>query len=272
MEEVEWIESPDGWGKNDVGEKHDSDDDSDDGGGGGGLFADTDPRDFFEFRVQRQERHLQDAADKNAIEVHTTTIRLAGFKLDSSQTDKSTGVTLWQAAPCLANYIMSLDRSSEMITGRKVLELGAGLGLCGIVAHHLGAERVVLTDADTNALQEMRRNVNANRRDDDEADDPSICCSQLRWGSPRPDHPFKQSFGAFDTILAADVIYAEESVQLLFDTVDMLLKTDGQFLLSWLTRWNSIPEDLVLGAARDRNMSWTKPEQEEGIYIIKRKV
>jgi predicted nicotinamide N-methyase len=41
-------------------------------------------------------------------------------------------------------------------------KLGAGLGLVGLVAHKLGAARVVLTDGDDSALQLMQANVAAN--------------------------------------------------------------------------------------------------------------
>lgn len=241
------------------------------------MFADADSRECFQFRVRRREPHRRGDVDDDHDHDHessaseeeaattSTTLRLAGFKLDSGETDKSTGVTLWQAAPRLSTYIMTEELTSEMIVGKKVLELGAGLGLCGIVAHHLGAKRVVITDGETHALRAMRGNVEANR-----LDESSISCHQLLWGSSSPDHPFLAAFGTFDTILAADVVYAREGVELLFETVAMLLKPNGRFVLSWITRWNNIPEDHVLGAARTRNFRWTRPADVTGMYVFTR--
>ena len=60
-------------------------------------------------------------------------LTLSGFELDSDETDHSTGVTLWQAAPRLADYIHIQKQNSDMLCkGKSVLELGAGLGLCKV--------------------------------------------------------------------------------------------------------------------------------------------
>jgi len=42
--------------------------------------------------------------------------------------------------------------SYSVVSGRSVLELGSGLGLCGILAHRLGSTTTVLTDGDTDTL------------------------------------------------------------------------------------------------------------------------
>lgn len=36
---------------------------------------------------------------------------------------------------------------------RRVLELGAGMGVCGLIAHKTGAAAVVLTDGDSDAMK-----------------------------------------------------------------------------------------------------------------------
>ena len=69
------------------------------------------------------------------------------------------GVALWPAAIALAHDIAS---RSEAFRGRRVLELGAGTGLPGIVAATFGA-RVAQTDRDELALSACRRNGELNR-------------------------------------------------------------------------------------------------------------
>jgi predicted nicotinamide N-methyase len=39
------------------------------------------------------------------------------------------GLTLWRAAPILCNYLV--ETAADYIENKYVLELGAGLGLCG---------------------------------------------------------------------------------------------------------------------------------------------
>jgi len=54
-----------------------------------------------------------------------------------------TGSFVWPPAPVLAEYMAG---RAEMFHGETVLELGAGQGLCGLVAASLGATTVCLTD------------------------------------------------------------------------------------------------------------------------------
>ena len=69
------------------------------------------------------------------------------------------GVALWPSAIALAHEVAA--RAGEF-AGRRVLELGSGLGLPGIVAASVGG-RVVQTDRDELALHLARRNGARNR-------------------------------------------------------------------------------------------------------------
>lgn len=254
-EEQEWIESPEGWGTK--VECRGSDDGDVDGlCGSVDLFGNDDPNEYFTFTIQ--------------VDYKTTKLlRSHGFKLDSEETDRSTGVTLWQAAPRLASF---LQNHPEVCKGKSVLELGAGLGLCGITAHYLGAQSVVLTDGDTQTLKQMRENIKHNCGDDafdctnnGTANNQIIACRQLIWGSPHME-TFVQH-GKYDTIIGADVVYTQESVQPLLDTVAFLLEEPhGQFVLSRFSKWNNVDDVVVIESAKLRNLTCVRPS--DGIFIF----
>lgn len=102
-DEQEWIEAPVGWGDNDK----DCSDNDESGRGMIDLFG-SDTSESFSHEIK-----IDNKCSK--------TIRLDGYKLDSDETDHSTGVTLWQAAPRLANYIQA---NAKKFGGKTVLELG----------------------------------------------------------------------------------------------------------------------------------------------------
>ena len=74
--------------------------------------------------------------------------------------EQATRVTIWKAAETLGHYLSK--HSITLILNRSVLELGVGLGLCGILAHRLGASRVCLTDGDSDALPLLKENLERN--------------------------------------------------------------------------------------------------------------
>jgi predicted nicotinamide N-methyase len=145
--------------------------------------------------------------------------------------------------------------------------LGAGLGLCGILAHHLGARQVILTDGDSDTLALLRENVATNVVATSNTHDNKVECRQLRWG-----HEFATSFSVsiqacFDIILASDVIYVEECIEPLMETVVALLAPSGVFCLSYARRNVSI--DKVLCSAEQHGLSWTLPnEAAEGVHVF----
>ena len=158
----------------------------------------------------------------------------------------------------LADYI---QKHTEICKGKSVHELGAGLGLCGIIAHYIGAARVVMSDGDTKTLKGMRENVQHNC--DAGA---NIACRQLLWGSPYMEK-YVEEHGTYDTMLGADIIYTIESLQPLFDTVACLLKKpQGIFVLSRYNKWNNVDDEVVIEAAKIRHLDCSRPS--EGLFVF----
>ena len=177
-EEERWIEadwsmaSSTGGGKGSEG----NDDALDDVPEMGDLFADPDPYDIFLRTYRVRCGNIGEKTPATATgggqeeEFDDLTVSLRGVKAENGQTIRSTGLTLWRASDLLCRYLCS---HPSAVRGQSVAELGAGLGLCGIVAASLGARNVMMTDGDTDTLKGMRENVSSNfdrgqrRRDGD---------------------------------------------------------------------------------------------------------
>ena len=203
------------------------------------------------------------------------TIVLRGKSLIS----QSTGLALWTCSQILCGYLLD---NPHHVKDKCVLELGAGLGLCGIVAHHLGASRVLTTDGDVNVLENLRYNIKLNSSQSGSSDENNtnvvaqsvISCPQLVWGKEL--HEFEQVHGQQNVIVGADIFYAPENIDPIWQTVDKLLKPDGSFLLAFCPHKVSIGK--VLDKARQFGFSWVKPnimetsgendEEDDNEYLV----
>jgi predicted nicotinamide N-methyase len=243
--EVQWIESK--WLQQQEGENT-READEEDIPAVGDLFADPDPLESFRF-------------DWDTLEGKHIAIELTGHKAELGQTLNSTGLTLWRASELLCEYLV---KHPEWVATKDVLELGSGLGLVGLLVHHLGAARTTLTDGDTDTLSNLRENVQRNGADTDCG--RHILCRQLVWGEKL--ESFQTSYGSFDTIVGSDIIYVEQILDPLWTTVDLLLRPAGTFLLSYARRNVSI--DLVLRKATEYGFEWTTPEMSEGVFVFVR--
>lgn len=120
------------------------------------------------------------------------------------------GGIAWPAGEVLSRYICSRqDRQPGWIQEQRVLELGAGTGLVGLVAAKLGAPGVLITDQ-TPLLPLIERNIDLN-------DVRSVCkAAEFNWGELLP-APILSS--GFDLILAADCVYFEPAFPLLVQSL-----------------------------------------------------
>jgi hypothetical protein len=86
----------------------------------------------------------------------TTTLSIR-YRGESSN---STGLGVWSGAELMARFIVE---NPSLIGGKNVVELGAGTGLCSLLAHTvLGAHHVTATDGDTDVLTNLRYNIRRN--------------------------------------------------------------------------------------------------------------
>lgn len=121
------------------------------------------------------------------------------FVKEKPNTGLGTGLTVWDGAVVLSKY---LEYSGLPISGKSVLEVGAGTGLVGVVASVLGASHVVLTDLDY-CLANLQETVEANK--------PNLKgrveTKELDWFSP------EEFWGNNDTSSSADAAAGAGAVE-----------------------------------------------------------
>ncbi len=139
---------------------------------------------------------------------------------------------LWPSARALANVVADLPD----IQGRRVLDLGCGLGAVGLTARAKGAD-VLLVDIRTEALELVRRNAERNALE--------VETRLLDFSDPPAD------LGLFDTIFAADVLYADGMLRAVIRFLKKHLAPDG---LAMITDPMRIEDGGVAGACRLHGM------------------
>ncbi|KAJ8904885.1 hypothetical protein NDN08_001399 [Rhodosorus marinus] len=127
---------------------------------------------------------------------------------------------LWPSALVLSNEIIC--RRSEF-QGSLVLEIGCGLGLCGMAAALAGAESVLLSDNDPLAVDVARMNAENNSRILPEA---TVEHRILDWRAPAA---WPRDF---DIVIAADVLYEPSFADDIANLLPLVLKKGGRLLLA----------------------------------------
>ena len=108
---------------------------------------------------------------------------------------------LWPAGRALATR---LSAEPSLVRGRRVLELGTGLGIAGIAAADAGARRVFLSDIDASAVRLALRSHEELGRSPRRVSGARIDFARGGW-------PAAVRAGAADTdvVIASDVLYSE---------------------------------------------------------------
>ena len=209
-----------------------------------------------------------------------TVVQLRGH----AEINNSTGLSMWLGSEILCRYILN---NPTLIQNQAVVELGSGLGLCGIICYYLGAKRVLLTDGDTSVLSNLRYNVRKNvprnvscddnegnakqqAQQQEEEHEFQLSCPQHIWG--KNIDTFLNQYGTSSVIIATDCVYITQSLEPLWQSVDRLLikkssdendnhdhTTCKEGIFLYTNRCSSAaPIEMVLEMATKYGFTWTK--------------
>jgi predicted nicotinamide N-methyase len=118
---------------------------------------------------------------------------------------------LWASGVALARHVAAID-----VAGKRVVELGCGLGLPSLAAALRGAD-VFATDWAEDAIELLRRNAERNGAE--------LRVEHASWSEPEPvlrDTPW-------DVVLGADLLYEERNAEQL---ATLLPRLGGEVLLA----------------------------------------
>jgi predicted nicotinamide N-methyase len=150
---------------------------------------------------------------------------------------------LWRSGIALAREVAETD-----LGGRRVVELGCGLGLPSLVAARCGAD-VLATDDDEEALPLLERNARENG--------VAVATARVDWA----DADALVERGMFDLVLAADVLYERSAVAQLLSLLPRL----GADV--WLADPGRPAFARFLELARER---WSLDSRDRGVVTIVR--
>lgn len=257
--ETKWIDAWIRWERT-------TDDDGDEASDGGddnqtNGFETPDTTETYSFRYT----HPDDTDQRIDIE-------LDGYKSESEQIWNSTGLTLWRSSRFLCEYMLE---HPDLLRNKRILELGSGLGLCGILAHRMVAPldddkgsdgaSVVLTDGDTDVLPKLRQNLK-----DNQSSTGKVSVHQLLWGKDSGENFLKHHGPLFDVILGADLVYSPRVIAPLWETVGALLGPESIFIMAYCSRRNdggSTSIDEVLETGNKAGFSHECVDHTEDIYV-----
>lgn len=121
---------------------------------------------------------------------------------------------IWESSILLADHMAGLEPDPD----RRILEVGCGLGLVGIVAASFG-HRVTMTEYDDHALEFARANARLNLGP---APTPEI--RKMDWHAPALQGPF-------DWIIGSEMVYRECDFAPLLGLFRTLLRPQGTILI-----------------------------------------
>jgi protein-lysine N-methyltransferase EEF2KMT len=157
----------------------------------------------------------------------------------------TTGRRTWEAALHLGQYLCV---NQSIISGKRVLELGAGTGyLTVLCARHLGATEVISTDGSSEVVCALADNLFVNSLQES----GRVRATQLKWGHTLVDNDdLNGSSGtAVDVVLGADITFDESIIMPLLGTIQEVFETAPRAdCLIAATERNRKTFDFFLGA------------------------
>lgn len=121
---------------------------------------------------------------------------------------------IWPASFVLGRLLRKFEPA-----GKTMLELGAGMGICSMIAARYGFARITLTDLESDALDFARANILRNGLEN------VLEARQLDIRSPGPDPRFA---AGVDFIVASEILYLDDLHRPLLKFVGRHLANNGR--------------------------------------------
>lgn len=144
---------------------------------------------------------------------------------------------LWPAAKFMCSFLEShMDIVLNSYHNElNVLELGAGVGLCGMFMSRLYEQQyskvnIILTDLEE-AKGRLQQNIELNNLQQ------SVSADVLCWGNDEDFNRVWQKFSSPPLVIAADCVYWECLFQPLFETMKRLTDNGSEVIMSHVKRW-----------------------------------
>ena len=132
--------------------------------------------------------------------------RTLSFTQKPYSSGEELGFTLWDGALMMARYVE--EHAAHLVVGKRIIELGSGIGLTGMVAAACGAHEVVCTDLNP-IVSVIEENISRNNLE------KNVRATVLEWGNENQ----IESLRSRDVCLAADVVSRLYSSELLLETI-----------------------------------------------------
>ncbi|KAK9358355.1 putative methyltransferase-domain-containing protein [Lipomyces starkeyi] len=185
---------------------------------------------------------------------------------EPSLTADSLGLKTWGSSLLLANRFGERHRDLIPPSGRRVLELGSGTGLVGIVLGIFGYP-VLLTDL-SEILPNLKRNMDKNKaRLSESRYSLDVNIEELNWLDFESSEAYRRH-DKFETIVLSDPIYSSEHPQMLANVVSQFLEYENpqaqvMLQLPLRAKFVDIRADLWR-KLRDIGLSPIRQDQERG--------
>ena len=174
-----------------------------------------------------------------------------------------TGLAVWPASTFLCRFLLSRP-GMALIVDKRVVELGAGLGIPGLVAAEF-ASVTELTDNNMLVVARLADSIALNTA----RMQGEVSASELAWGLENLPQARR---GLADVVIGSDLVYSCQSVALLLDTADALLKPGGVFVLSYISRWLTVDEAFSRHSESHgftvQFAEWPKGEDDEALLLV----
>ncbi|XP_024543365.1 protein N-lysine methyltransferase METTL21A [Selaginella moellendorffii] len=185
------------------------------------------------------------------------------------------GTTVWPCSLVLAKWAERQGGIRERIQGKRGIELGAGCGGAGLALALLGLGQVLLTDVPP-VLSTLKRNVKKNVLATSLSSKKKVKVAQLNWGNKQQIESLKPPF---DVVIAADVVYIENGVEPLLQTMGDVSGPDSLILLGYQVRspeahelfWRLCPERFAVDKVDRSQLHPDYAFEEADVYILKKK-